>query len=96
MNIKQLRNYLDTLLDTGIDPHTPVCIAANSEASEVEDITIMNGPFREDPSPKMSAFRHSMGLFVFLETCDDYEWIKPVQYLRVEGPVAPTKEFKPD
>lgn len=95
MNIKQLRDYLDTLLASGADPNTPVCVAADAEASEVNYITITRGPFREDPAPKMPAFLNSSGTFVFLETSDDYEWMDRARYSRVEGPEVPAKEWNP-
>lgn len=95
MNIKQLRDYLDTLLASGADPATPVCVAADAEASEVNNITIASGPFREDPAPKMPAFINSSGQFLFLETCDDYEWMSYARYPRLNGPQVPAKEWKP-
>ncbi|ANN80871.1 hypothetical protein [Bordetella flabilis] len=95
MNVQQLRDYLDALLKSGVSPDTPICIAANSEASEVDNIAIVSGPFREDPAPKMPAFLHSEGKFVFLETCDDYEWMGRQQYQRIDAPPVPEKEWAP-
>lgn len=94
MNVQQLRDYLDRLLIAGVDPRTPVCIPTDEEAYEVDDCKIINGPFREDPSPKMPAFLNSNGSFVLLQTSDDYEWLAPDRYREVEGPDAPNKEWR--
>jgi hypothetical protein len=75
MNIKELRDYLDSVLASGADPHLPVCVSSDYAASEVNIVAIYIGPFLEDPAPKMPAFLHSTGTHVFLETSEDYSWM---------------------
>lgn len=44
MNIKQLRDYLDELIDLGFNPETPLCVKGGSQASEIDDISIFFWP----------------------------------------------------
>ena len=96
MNIKQLRDYYDRLLASGVDPFTPVCVPdVDGQPMEATDINLMAGPWREDSSPKLSAPILSHGQFLFLGTMDEYPWKQRNEHTRVAAPEAPAKEYRP-
>ncbi|EDD8358793.1 hypothetical protein BXL72_21975 [Salmonella enterica subsp. enterica serovar Enteritidis] len=68
MRLHQLREFLDATLAAGVDPDTIVCIhdADANELVEVTDADLMDGPYREDPSPKCPAFLIRSGRVLLL------------------------------
>lgn len=100
MRINQLREYLDALIVSGVDPNTPVCIHDADPAEypmEVCDAKVLTGPFGEDPAPKMCGFLSSNGTFLLLQTVIDYEPMlnaRPPLYSEVENVAdAPEKSW---
>lgn len=100
MRLNQLRDYLDALLATGVDPNMPVCIHDDDpaiEAMEVCNAGIYLGEFREDPSPKLCGFLQSSGKFLMLQTCLDYDLMmnaNPHRFAEVEtGVEVPAKSW---
>ncbi|EAT2030497.1 hypothetical protein [Citrobacter freundii] len=65
MRLLELKNYLDEILNAGIDPDTLICLADTAseplELFEITDVTAVTGPYREDPAPKMPAFLRRNG-----------------------------------
>lgn len=55
MRLKQLHQYLGELIAANIDPDTIVCIHEDTEMElfEVDGVELVDGPYREDPSPLM-------------------------------------------
>lgn len=75
MNIIQLRDYLNALMAAGVSPNLPACIHEEDPvlgAIEISDAIVLKGRYREDPSPKMCAFRPATGEFLMLQSCLDY------------------------
>lgn len=100
MRIGQLRDYLEALIAAGVDPHTPVCIHDEVpviSAIEVADATLLNGRFREDPSPQLCAFRNIEGNFLLLKSSLDYDPMlnaDPVKYVETDAGVeVPEKSW---
>lgn len=72
MTLEQLHKYSGELLKAGINPHAVVCIpeSDDGELYELVDLDLVNGSFREDPSPKMPAPLHRRGQVVRLKSID--------------------------
>lgn len=76
MRLSQLRDYLDALMSAGVSGDIPVCIHDSDPvevATEVADAVLLEGPFLEDPSPKLCGYLHSNGQFLLLQSCLDYD-----------------------
>jgi hypothetical protein len=100
MRIGQLKDYLEALIAAGFDPNTPVCIHEEVpaiSAIEVSDVALLNGHFREDPSPKLGGFRSVNGSFLLLKSSLDYAPMLdafPVNYSEIEtGVDIPAKSW---
>ncbi len=100
MRIGQLKAYLEALIAAGVDPNTPVCIHDEMpaiSAIEVSDAALLNGHFREDPSPKLCGFRSVKGNFLLLKSSLDYAPMLdafPINYSEVEtGIDVPEKSW---
>jgi hypothetical protein len=102
MRIGQLRDYLDALIASGIDPNLPVCIHDEDPvlgAMEVDDAALLEGDFREDPSPKMCGFLFSSGPFLMLKSCLDYDPMlnaDPRRYVEIEVDIEPPEKSWPN
>lgn len=102
MRINQLRDYLDALIASGIDPNTLVCIHDSDPAlcpMEVVDSVMLKGVFREDPSPKMCGPLTSTGTFLLLQTFIDYDQVlntRPAAYELIDVAVEPPEKSWPN
>lgn len=100
MRIIQLRDYLNTLIASGVDPDTPVCIHDESpvqEAMEVNNAALYVGDFKEDPSPKMCGFLFSSGPFLMLKSNLDYDpMLNDGRHVEMEGRPAPPEKSWPN
>lgn len=69
MNLLKLHHYLGKLLEAGTDGTLPVLVPGNDPDSQPQELTsamLINGIYRADPAPKMSAFRQAEGAGLLL------------------------------
>lgn len=97
MDIGQLHEYLGELLQAGVDPHTIVCLPEgdDGELFELEDCDLVQGAFREDPSPKLPAPLFRQGQVIRLKSVGfDCSSIDPADEIVIDLPVeAPEKKW---
>jgi len=71
MRLHELHEYTASLLAAGVDPNFPVCVTDRDregrlDVCEIDDVRMVTGPFREDPSPKLLGFLVRTGKVVLL------------------------------
>ena len=96
MNLVQLRDYCNLLLEMGVPSDLAACVAADGEVIELDDIRLMDGTFREDPSPKMGGMPHMTGRYVLLVSSVAAEDVPALEAAKqLPAPTVPAKEWTP-
>jgi len=95
MRLHELHEYTARLLAAGVDRNFPVCVTDRDrkgglDLCEVNEVLMVTGPFREDPSPKLPGFLVRTGKVVLLTSgAIDYDTLSRshvVEYVPVEAP----------